>query len=586
MIELGAEIRPRPVFCVLALERVSRTIAEDACAGRFKHCGVTLRLGHEPDWPRAGLPGDEEWLIECSKFLWGLDLASAFAATGERRFQSAWERLVGSWLERVPAGFDATEIAARRIQNWIYAWQSFAAAPAFTGLGPGLAGSLYDRLADEVTHVRDGLSPERNHRTLELYGLLVAGLAFPELDGELAEWALAELGRNLADDVRADGVHREASTHYHMLVLRSFLGALENARRFDLEPPPGFIDHLVRASEFALHCTRPDGSIPALSDADQGDHRNLLALAASLLDRPDFLYAATSAALGRPPAVRLHAFPSGGYWVQRSGWGEGETAFADERFLIFDCGPLGDGGHGHYDLLSVEAAAGGRRLLVDPGRYTYAEAEPNLRRWFKGTAAHNTITVDRRDQTPYRRGKPKEPVAEGRFLGRTTAPGLDVLRGEARSPCYDAVHTRTVVFVDDAYWLLEDRLGGEAPHRYELRLHLAPEAWGRTAVRDNAVRAPGLALVVDGVGALALEPGWVAPGYGVKLRAPVVVAVVEGVSAVLTTLLAPLSARAPVPGLRVVARDDGSTVEVDRGRVRDTISWNGESAGWSRVEAP
>src|SRR4029077_3091673 len=123
---------------------------------------------------------------------------------------------------------------------------------------------------------------------------------------------------------------------------------------------------------------------------------------------------------------------------QRSGWGDGVTAFHDERFLVFDCGPLGNGGHGHYDLLAVEAYAAGRPLVVDPGRYTYSEHGANLRRWFKGTAAHSTVCVDGLDQTPYRRGKPRGPVAEGRLLRRVRSPGLDVLVGVARSPVYEA----------------------------------------------------------------------------------------------------------------------------------------------------
>ena len=86
------------------------------------------------------------------------------------------------------------------------------------------------------------------------------------------------------------------------------------------------------------------------------------------------------------PDERNVSFPDGGYHVQRSGWDP------EARFLIFDCGPLGDGGHGHYDLLSFEAHADGRPLVLDPGRGSYSEAPPNLRRWFRGTAAHNTVT--------------------------------------------------------------------------------------------------------------------------------------------------------------------------------------------------
>ena len=247
---------------------------------------------------------------------------------------------------------------------------------------------LLASLADQVAHVRRNLAPARNHRTLELYALFVAGLAFPELD--VLDFAVAELDRNLATDFHPDGVHREASTHYHAIALRSFVGVRENGRRYGIAFPPGFDERVARAQAFLAHCTRPDGTIPALSDADTGDYTALL--------------------VGRP-SERNVSFPDGGYHVQRSGWDR------DARFLIFDCGPLGDGGHGHYDLLSIEAHAHGRPLVLDPGRGSYSEAPPNLRRWFRGTAAHNTVCVDGLDQTAYTRGRPAGPIGGGPAAG-------------------------------------------------------------------------------------------------------------------------------------------------------------------------
>jgi hypothetical protein len=269
--------------------------------------------------------------------------------------------------------------------------------------------------------------------------------------------------------------------------------------------------------------------------------------------------------------------------VQRSGWGEGEAAYEEERFLIFDCGPLGDGGHGHYDLLSVEIAAGGRPLVVDPGRYTYSEEPPNLRRWFKGTAAHNTVCVDGLDQTPYSRGRPDGAVAEGRLLGRVGEPGLDLLAGEARSPAYEAVHTRVVAFVDDRLWIVEDRLHGERAHRYDLRFHLAPEALGDTQVEGRCVRAPGLALVFESGPALALEPGWVSPAYGVKLEAPVVSAVADGVAdASFLTLVVPLAGDERPPILTVERQGPLTAVEVDGRR----LAWRVEAGELLLEEGP
>ena len=76
--------------------------------------------------------------------------------------------------------------------------------------------------------------------------------------------------------------------------------------------------------------------------------------------------------------------------------------------------------------------------MVDPGRYSYAEGDPNWRHWFRGTAAHNTVTVDGADQTPYARSRSSLPSAVATFLGRDG----DTLAGEVRAPCYDAVHRR------------------------------------------------------------------------------------------------------------------------------------------------
>jgi Heparinase II/III-like protein/Heparinase II/III N-terminus len=612
LVDPAAErrITPRSIFCVNEHAYRDRRVAEDVCAGRFTHCGITLELGPQPDWLGAELPADEEWAIDWFKFYYGRDLASAFRDTGERRFLAAWERLVASWIRQVPVGTDATDDTARRIQNWVYAWAGFASTPAFQRLADGLDGLILSSIAEQADYICNNLTTERNHRTLELYALFTVALALPhlDLDGELVEFTSRELHRNLLEETRADGVHFEQSTHYHCVVLRSLLGLRENTRRFGLRLPGDFDTQLERACEFAMHCHRPDGEIPAISDADSGSYPELLHLAGELLDRPDFVYAATAGASGRPPAERHASFPAGGYFFQRSGWGERATPFTDERFLVFDCGPLGAGGHGHYDLLSVELAAGGRPLLVDPGRYTYSEHEPdpagvarNMRHWFKGTAGHNTVCVDGLDQTSYHRGKHSGPAAEPHFLGRFSVTGLDVLEGEALSPCYEAVHRRRVWFVADEYWVIEDMLSGEQPHRYELRFHLAPEASGRVRLErqgSNAVvRAPGMALVLAAPHEPRIERGFFAPLYGIKHDAPVVSAVADGSPrASFCTVVAPLAAdaRAPAIEVRGDGRDAPLMIEVDGvgpgGSARDELRFGEPGprpahASWRRLDA-
>ena len=539
-------LAPRPLFCAIEHLHRDRGVAEDVLAGRFTHCGVTRTLGIEPDWLGAALPEDEEWRIEWVKFYYGLDLAHACRETGDVAYRHAWERLVGSWLEQVPPDHDPSEVTARRIQNWLYAWD------AFGELRPPLAEAQLASLAAQARHVRATLTPERNHRTLELYALFLLPLAFPELDEDgLLAFAVDALRCDLRDAFHADGVHREASTHYHLVALRTFVAARENAARYGLDLGRRYDERLARACHFAGHVHRPDGRIPALSDSDSGSYGELLALAGRLLGRHY-----------EPPARGNVSFPDGGYYLQRE----------RDRFLVFDCGPLGDGGHGHYDLLSFEAYGAGRPLVVDPGRYTYSEHAPNFRRWFKGTAAHNTVCVDGLDQTPYRRGKPRGPVAEGRLLRRLSSPQLDVLVGEARSPSYEAVHERTVAFVAGEYWLIEDRLRGNRPHRYDLRFHLATED---AEVDGDTVRAPGLTLVIASAARPRLEHGWVSERYGEKRPAAVVSAAVEARSARFVTLV--------VPGERQPSLQVRHTLfEISLGSRLDRLALTPVSARWER----
>lgn len=538
---------PRPLWCVIEREHRDLSVAESAVGGRFLHHGVELDLGRRPDWLKAGLARDQEWRIEWVKLYEGLDLAHAYGMTGDPEYLRTWEDLVESFCDQVCVGHDSSDVTARRLQNWLYAWLRFAQSATFTGLRQGLGARLLERIEAEAAHLADHLTAERNHRTLELYTLLLVSLAFePDRDTEtdpdtpadtrtgtrtarppVADEALNLLGSNAARDIWADGVHRECSTDYHMLVLRSLLGAVENGRRAGLAVPPDLLAGLERACDFALHIQRPDGTTPAFSDGDQADFRALLADAAKVLGRADLAWVASGGTRGAPPAERLASFPVGGYHVQRSGWGAGSRAYQDEHFAMFDCGPIGDGGHGHYDQLSVELAGGGHNLVVDPGRYTYAEGADGWRHWFKGTSAHNTVTVDGLDQTPYRPGKPRG-TSTASLLGRWSPPGIDVLSGEVVSPSYDARHRRTLALVNDDFWVVHDRMRGQSPHTYAARWHLSPQAQGRTQVtqddQQSTVSAPGLTIVVPRwCGEVTIEDGWVSPTYGVKVPAPIVV---------------------------------------------------------------
>lgn len=355
-----AELRPRRLFCVIADAHRSIDAALEVCQGRFTEAGQVVQLAIPPDWIHAALPDDDEWRIAWHKFYYGLDLAHAFVETSDRRFLDTWRELVLSFIDQAAAEREAdSHVTSRRVLNWLYAWDRFASDAAFRGIGPHEAERIFASLGQQVARVRAHLTPRRNHRTIELTALLLAVIAFPALDadGALLRFSVAELYKNLCQDVLDDGVHVERSTHYHMICLRNFLAIRVSAAWHGVKLPDGFDDRLLRACTFAMHVHRPDGGIPAFSDADAGGYLDLLALAADLFDRDDFRYAATAGRAGRAPAAGANS-PTGGYFIQRSTWGGEREPMESARFLMMDCGPVAEGGVESIDrAIEVKAIA-------------------------------------------------------------------------------------------------------------------------------------------------------------------------------------------------------------------------------------
>lgn len=80
-------------------------------------------------------------------------------------------------------------------------------------------------------------------------------------------------------------------------------------------------------------------------------------------------------------------YPNMGYSVLRSG----------KKTVVLKYGPHG-GGHGHPDKLSISIHNGDKEIVSDMG--TCAYGIPEFTRWYRKTLAHNTVTVDAKDQHP------------------------------------------------------------------------------------------------------------------------------------------------------------------------------------------
>jgi hypothetical protein len=282
-----------------------------------------------------------------------------------------------------------------------------------------------------------------------------------------------------------------------------------------------------------------------------------------------------------PQWLPSRLFQVGGCAVMQGGWER------DAHQLLLDAGPLGcrvSGGHGHADLLSIQCSVFGRPQLVDPGTYCYT-AHLNWRDHFRGSAAHNTVVIDRKSQA----------VSNGPFSWRRRPQAQ--LRRWISSPSFDYAeadhdayrrlpdpvrHRRRVLFVKPRYWVVVDDLLGDDVHQVDLSFQFRPGALAEAG--DGWMRATGpegRGLLVRAFAATPLqvethegcvEPirGWMSPDYGLRVPAPqLVYTALEQLPLRIVTLLVPLDDGVPPPQAILVPATDG--VNLMFGDAQETI---------------
>jgi hypothetical protein len=576
-------------FAVPDVVETARPKIDNILDNQFEFNGERHQLPSSIQW-LTNPSSDQEWLILLHKFYYAVGLGMAYHETNDPRYAEKWVALTSSWIRTVPHDFLPSDVSGRRIQNWIFAHYYFLSTGQSGCITPEFYRSFLESLHHQVSYLRDHVTPARNHRTLELCAIFLAAVVFPEFveSSEWLSWSKDELVKNIHSDLLPDGVHCEQSTDYHHLVLKNYLWIKKLALLNQIEMPAEFDLLVKKALEFSLYSHRPDGIIPALSDGDSRCFLDLLQQGYELYGGEDLLYVASRGAQGQPPVSRSKGFPHAGYYVLRSGWGDQTEAYQDERYLIFDCGPLGVGNHGHLDLLNFEAYAYGTPLIMDPGRYTYDESGPvNWRVRFRGTAAHNTVLVNGRNQTRYEwkknRFKISGPEPDREIKAFIHKPGLDYLHGVARSHEYPVVHERKVLFINREYWVIVDLLRATESHTYDLLFHLSPPAQDRVSVMVSddtlSIHSPQLILAQPLIPNVrpSIQEGFVSRMYGEKQCAPIVRLTQHDSSTCFLTVLYPYKGDEPFISVETPEPDRGPQALFlgDRASARITIAQNG-----------
>ncbi len=359
-------------------------------------------------------------------------------------------------------------------------------------------------------------SSRGNHTVAECAGLVYAGFLFPE-HARAARWrarGLDLLRREAARQVLPDGGGIERAFQYHRFVI-DLLGLVERLLAHRGEAVPDEIAAaLARGRRFLAAVTLPDGTLLPVGDGDGG----------YALSR--FLDLNQAAEPIEEPVVH---FLESGYSVLRAEDGGATLA-------LFDHGAHGmppSYGHAHADALSLVLYRNGEPMLIDPGTFTYT-GDPEWRRYFRSTAAHNTIVVDGQDQARQESAfQWSEPLPCRLVNADMTPQGLVRMLGYVGGhEAGQYRHLRGVAYQPDEWIFVWDFVDGAGMLQIEQHWHCGAatrqtqlprffEIAGKAATVLVRTRGgEGLPQIVSGWEGPPL--GWRSPIYGRKEPCPVI----------------------------------------------------------------
>lgn len=493
--------------------------------------------------------GDVKYVWEFGRLQFLQPVAAHVALTGDARGVAFLERAVASWQAANPpfrgVGWSSgIELALRAISLLV------VTTLAGERLSPETRARIATILAAHAFWLErypSRYSSANNHLVSEDAALYLIGVACPFLPHRqrLIAHAAAGLSREAGLQIHADGVPAEQSPTYGALTAELLVLCARVAvnRGEPLVPPLN--ERLAAYAGFVRWIADVTGRVPAIGDDDEG---RVLTLAGHETRYPASVTAAIAGHLGRADLVLPHEPDLRNLLIPACGWAasapQGTYSFAEggytvhrgriaghETLLVVDHAPLGYlsiAAHGHADALALTLNIDGAPVLVDPGTYLYHSGHA-WRDWFRGTRAHNTVTLGGTDQSQIAGAFNWSSKARASVVSLTAEPFAFTGMHDGYVRRFGAIHRREITQTDRGYDIHDLLPGVAAGNSVELVFQLAPDctavAHGQTVhVSQTGRMVLQIELPEDGIVAVACggdspDAGWVSPHFGQRVPA-------------------------------------------------------------------
>lgn len=480
--------------------------------------------GHR-DWYYKGPNNDKEWAWLSNRHTQLAEVYEAYMETGNPKYARYIDAFLRDFIIKsmpYPAAKSSTSVwrgleVSFRVKVWS---RIFYGLVNSSYLSPATQLLMLSSLPDHA-HYNRHFHSGTNWLTMEISALATAATNFPEYKNadEWLTYAIATMTESMKGQVYPDGIQTELTSHYHNVALANFELFKDICDRANRPLPDFFNETIVSMYDYIARAIRPDGYRILNNDGDRGSDRELLVKAAEKYHKPAWAYLATNGQQGTLPAQGpSYFFPWAGQLISRSGYD------AEAHWSFFDIGPWGSG-HQHNDKLHISVSAYGRDLLVDAGRFAYTgEVAAKFRSYATGSAGHNLILIDGNGQKP---GPTlaKVPLDESHVK---ITPEFDYATGQFsdfKNTEGTARHTRALLYLRNAFWVVVDRVQTDRPRTIETLWHWHPDCAvtqdGNTIKTTNS--KGNLAVIPVGTFPLSIRfvkgqeqpeiQGWYSPEY-------------------------------------------------------------------------
>lgn len=493
---LQQRVRSHPCLGFEDLPPADLPRCDEMLEGRFCYGGRSIEIKPPMDWDSDR--GDVFTMGHLTRFDFLAELVAAYRATQQPAYARKAIECIESWLH----GYDARQsLTPQRYPiRWGPIFMSHRLVcmtrAVFSLLSTGLVSeqslrALYKAVADvaRVLHGRIARSYPKNHSIIIANHMVQLSVLCEELEN--AEWirdAYMEHFRHaLQVQFLPDDVQWELSTMYHMVCYQRLTEATSLCEKMGVPVPADITEWRRRILNVAARYLLPNGEVAAFNDGlmsgrvdaigrPDDTFTDIIVREGPALGIPEALALATHGAKGSIQPPFSHAMPYAGHYILRDGIAPTSMA------LAFDAGPFGIG-HQHEDALTLILACHGKTLLTDLGSGSYDSNDP-MRAYSMSTAAHSTICVDHQQQAS--RLHPKEwrrttPWERHHYFGRWVqfAEGEYNL-GYGNDGSVKVTHRRAILFVNHAFVVVLDFLGGDGEHLVESHFAVAPLPFQQT----------------------------------------------------------------------------------------------------------